>query len=55
MRSVKIGKGNYSKSHWEENRHEGRLGKIYDDIFNDDDDDNNNNNILIISKKGKRK
>jgi len=31
MRSVKRGKGNYSKSHWEEKRHEGRQGKICDD------------------------
>jgi hypothetical protein len=51
MRSVKRGKGNYSKSHWEEKRHEGQQGKIYDDSCNN----NNNNNILMSSKKEKRK
>jgi len=50
---VKRGKGNYSKSHWEEKRHEGRQGKIYGESCNNNN--NNNNSILIISKKGKRK
>ena len=49
---MKRGKGNYSKSHLEEKRHEERQGKIYDNSYNNNiNNSNNNNNILIISKK----